>query len=61
MILRLTLPNILPLHVFEYNRTPSHNQNGVTFPALVFLLTGFTPDHTEVTGPVKCTARVCRI
>lgn len=54
----LTLSNVLALHIFQCGCASSCKQDCITLPALVFLLTDFTPHHTEVTHTVLTAARV---
>lgn len=56
----LTFANVLSLHVFQCSCAPSGNEHGVALPALVFLLTGLAPHHTEVPHAILATARVWR-
>lgn len=55
----LTLSNILPLHVFKRDCASSRHQDCVSLPALMFLLAGLAPHHTEVTRPILAAAGVC--
>lgn len=55
--LSLTLANVFALHIFKCRCPSSCNQDRIPFPALVFLLAGLAPHHTEVTHSILTAAR----